>query len=242
MKVSKEQKEKTKRKLLVAAVELMEEKGYKNTSMKMIARKAGVGDATIYKYFPVKEKILLEYYVVKTQDVVDEIQQVESLEEFSLQEKIQLFLETYLRHLLPDREFVRESLEMIYKSPQFLFQKTFLIKKGMMKLYEEFLESAIDSGEIKHFPMRSMLPEMLVEYTFAMIFYWLKDESEEFTETTQIIDISLGLGMAILCSEIISRSFDLLNVLFKSHIIRLMEHSSGALKSLRMARGFFGGR
>ncbi len=242
MKVTKGQKEKTRRKLLVAAVELIEERGYKSTSMKMIARKAGVGDATIYKYFPVKERILLEYYVLKTQDVEDEVRQVESLEEFSLQEKIQLFLETYLRHLLADREFVQESLEMIYRSPQFLFQKTFPIKKGMMNLYEEFLKSAIESGEVKYFPMQSMLPEMLVEYTFAIIFYWLKDESEEFTDTTQVIDLSLALGMTILSSDIISRSFDLLNVLLKGQIIRLMEHSSGALNSLRMARSFFGDR
>ena len=242
MKISKEQKELTKRRILRAAVELMEEKGYKNTSMRQIARKAEIGDATIYKYFPVKEKILLDYFDLKTQDVVAEVQQVEDLSEFSLQEKLQLFLETYLQQLLADREFVQQSLEMIFHSPQFLFQKTLPIKKELLRAYEEFLHDALESEEIPNFPLQGVLPELMVEYTFAIIFYWLRDESEEFADTTQVIDISLDLGITFLKSGVINKGFDLMGVLFKGQMFRLLGGSMGTLKKLQTIGGLMGGK
>ena len=55
MKVNKKQQEITKTKLIEAAVDLMIKKGYEKSTMREIARQAGVGDATIYNYFSTKE-------------------------------------------------------------------------------------------------------------------------------------------------------------------------------------------
>ena len=52
MKVSKKEKAKTRIKILEASVDVITEKGFKSASMREIARHAGVGDATIYNYFP----------------------------------------------------------------------------------------------------------------------------------------------------------------------------------------------
>jgi len=240
MKISKEQKEQTKRRILTAAVELMEEKGYKNTSMRQIARKAEIGDATIYKYFLVKEKILLDYFDLKNQDVITEVKKNEELSEFSLQEKLQFFLETYLQQILADREFVQQSLEMIFHSPQFLFQKTLPIKKELLRGYEEFFRSALEAEEIPNFPFQGVLPELMVEYTFAIIFYWLRDDSEEFADTTQVIDISLDLGITFLKSGVINKGVDLMGILLKGQMFRLFEGSLGTLSKLQTIGGLMG--
>ncbi|MEM9160103.1 MAG: TetR/AcrR family transcriptional regulator, partial [Verrucomicrobiota bacterium] len=63
MKVSKGKKEETRRRLIETAVEMIVEEGYQKATMKKIAKAAGVGPATIYKYFPSKEKLLVGFYV-----------------------------------------------------------------------------------------------------------------------------------------------------------------------------------
>ncbi|MCH9813602.1 MAG: TetR/AcrR family transcriptional regulator, partial [Epsilonproteobacteria bacterium] len=61
MKISQQEKTKTKAKILQAAVELITIKGFKNASMREIAKNAGVSNPTIYNYFPTKEKLLYAY-------------------------------------------------------------------------------------------------------------------------------------------------------------------------------------
>ena len=61
MKVSQTAKEKTRAKILEEAVNLIIEKGFKNASMREMAKKSGVSNPTIYNYFPTKEKILYAY-------------------------------------------------------------------------------------------------------------------------------------------------------------------------------------
>lgn len=56
MRISKTQQASNKRLILQAAVDLMTPQGVDARTMKQIARAAGVGDATIYKYFPSKER------------------------------------------------------------------------------------------------------------------------------------------------------------------------------------------
>jgi hypothetical protein len=54
MKVSKSAKEKTKVAIINAAVELIIKQGFKATTLREVAKKAGVSNPTIYNYFPTK--------------------------------------------------------------------------------------------------------------------------------------------------------------------------------------------
>ncbi|MHC1712231.1 MAG: TetR/AcrR family transcriptional regulator [Solidesulfovibrio sp.] len=62
MKISEEQKRKNRDEIIRAAVDAITEKGMKGATMREIAKKAGLGDATIYNYFPTKEAIVYAYY------------------------------------------------------------------------------------------------------------------------------------------------------------------------------------
>ena len=62
MKISEDQKQENRKKIIRSAVDAITQKGMKGATMKMIARKAGLGDATIYNYFPTKEAIVYAYY------------------------------------------------------------------------------------------------------------------------------------------------------------------------------------
>ena len=70
MKISAEEKEQTRIRLLEAAVDVITEKGFRSASMREIAKRAEVGDATIYNYFPSKEKLLYGYCEYVQQQVL----------------------------------------------------------------------------------------------------------------------------------------------------------------------------
>lgn len=242
MKVSKEQKEKTKRKLIETAVELFIEKGYQKTSMKKIAKTAGVGEATIYNYFPNKEKILLAYYVLKAKDTIAEMKGIESFSDYEIQEKFQVLIDTYLQQLLPDREFVADSLKLIFRSPRFLFKDIDPIRKEFKMVINEFLTESQEHEEIPTIPFQNMLADLICEYMRGIVFYWIKDESEEFSNTTQLVDLSLGLGTLILKSGMLNQTTELVNFLLKAQLFRVMESGSDFLQYLQRAKNIYTGK
>ncbi len=62
-----------RRQILDAAIELIAEQGFARTTIKQIARRAGVADGTIYNYFKNKEDILLGLVSLITEAEVREL-------------------------------------------------------------------------------------------------------------------------------------------------------------------------
>lgn len=62
-----------KKKIMETAVEVFGVKGFQNATISEIAKKAGVGDATIYEHFENKEALLLSIPEEFTQDIIAEI-------------------------------------------------------------------------------------------------------------------------------------------------------------------------
>jgi len=232
MKVSKKDKQRTNRKIVKTAVELFSEHGYNKVTMRTIARAAEIGDATIYKYFPSKDKILIAYYEITAEDTVAGLVKIDDFENYSLQEKIQVLLDNYLAAMLADREFVAESFTLLFQSPMFLFGDTNPIRKELHNTLAQFLDEAFASDEIPGFAFQSVLPDVLCEYIIAVLHFWIKDESEEFHETTQFIDMTLNLAMSLLKSGVISRTTEFLGFMLKSQMYRAMNPTNGFFKTM----------
>ena len=81
-------------------------------TMRQIARNAGLGEATIYNYFPTKEALVYAYYEDHMLACIDELKTVPQFETFSLQEQLQTFLDASLNRYLNDRTFVQETFRM----------------------------------------------------------------------------------------------------------------------------------
>ena len=84
----------------------MTQHGFEGTTMKQIARAADVGDATIYKYFPTKEKLVTAYFEQAITDALARAEKAPWNKDFSLHERMQLLIDCLLEVLLADREFV----------------------------------------------------------------------------------------------------------------------------------------
>src|SRR5438105_3435416 len=120
MRTTKAQQAKNHRLIIKTAVDLMTQHGFEATTMKQIARAADVGDATIYKYFPTKEKLVTAYFEQTIADALAQAGKTPGEQDFSLQERLQLVVDSVLEIMLADREFVGLARGMVERAPTLL--------------------------------------------------------------------------------------------------------------------------
>jgi len=219
MKISQKQRKKNRRKIINAGVDLMIEKGFKAATMREIARRSGIGDATIYNYFPTKESILYAYYEDHFLDCTKKLQAIEDFNTYSFQEQIQTYIETSLSLFLPDREFVDLSYKTVFFSLSQNYQLFEPIRKQFLLAINDMLEAAIEVEEVPPLVFAEFVVQLFWDYYIAVLAYWLADKSPQFEDTSILIDKSLDLGVSLLKSGIVNKMFDLSIMLFKTHVL-----------------------
>lgn len=223
MKISAAEKEKTRIRLLEAAVDVITEKGFKSASMREIARRAEVADATIYNYFPSKEKLLYGYCEYVQQQVIAELKSIENFHEYTLKEQLHQFVELQLQIWLPAREYLQQVFEMTFAMPVASHDYLKPTRELFSSVVTEMLDAAIEAGEIPDQPYQELLPRLFWDYVSAILGYWLKDDTENFANTTQLVDQSIEIGFQVLRGALLGKSLDLLSFLFRSHVLSNME-------------------
>lgn len=232
MRTSKSQQDKTRRLILRTAVDLMTAQGIDGTTMKQIARAAGLGDATIYNYFPSKEKLVLAYFELQAGEALALMVGTKGQQGFALQERMQLLVDSLLELLLADREFVAMAHQMVRGAPMLLLGQAMPGKKLLQQAFVDMLAQAEAAGEIAPCAFTPSLGGLLADYVYGIAAYWLKDESEEFGNTTQLIDLSLGVLVLALQSGIINKLLDLGGFMLRSQLARLLQDQGGGLLDL----------
>ena len=226
MRVSQSTKEKTKAKILASAVNLIIEKGFKNASMREMAKNAGVSNPTIYNYFPTKEKILYAYVEQKHKETAEILQNIEDFNTYTLREQLQALIETELELYLEDREFILQISDMVFHSAGLKLESLYDNNEVFTDMVKDMLEIAIEAEEIPRPPLEEHLPRLFWDYYIMVVAYWVKDDSEMFENTTQFIDHSLGVIEALLQSSIMNKAHDLGLFLFKTHLLSSLEKFS----------------
>jgi len=225
MKISRDQKSEIRKKLITACVDIVTEKGFQAATMREIASHAGIGSATIYSYFPTKEQIFFAYFQDRQDELSEKLKSIPDFKNFSLKEKLQAQMETLLELYLADREFVNHAYRIVFSSPFSAFGGFSAIRDSFSSAAGEFIGDAVSSGEIADLPIKDFLSKTYADYTGMIIMYWLSDDSEGFSRTTQVIDLSLNVFVDVLKSGLIMKFTDLLVFLFRSHL-------SGGFKTL----------
>ena len=232
MRTTKTQQEKNRRLIVRTAVELMSRQGFEATTMKQIARAAELGDATIYKYFPSKEKLVLGYFELQVADALQQLGLTPDQQDFGLQERLQLLIDSLLERFLADREFVAMAHKMVQSAPMLLVGQDLPGKTLLRQAFLEMLERAEAQGEIAPCAFKSSLGGLMADYVYGITAYWLKDDSEQFGNTTQLVDLSLGVLVLALQTGLINKLLDLGGFLLRSQLARLLQGSGGGLLDL----------
>lgn len=223
MKTTKSKQQQTQVDILRAAVDLMTQQGFDGTSMKEIARAAGIGDATIYKYFPTKEKLVLGYFEQALLAAIAGTLDTRGFDDFTLQERLQRLVDALLSQLLPDREFVAVAQGLVAKAPMLMLGDALPGKREVKNLVAGFLAAAEAAGQIAPCGFKPLLGGLFTDYLFAVLGYWLQDSSEEFADTTRLVDLTLAVLVQTLESGLVNKLSDLAGFLLRSQLARLMQ-------------------
>lgn len=222
MKISSEEKKKLKNTIIDSAVHLFIVKGINNTTMREISRNANIADATIYKYFKSKEKIIIAYFERHFLILIKQVKEVDGFNSFSMKEQFQCCFDLSLELFLADREFVKLAFKNAFFNYSYDIKEVKRLRELFNQISIEILEAAIEVNEIPEQSMTPLINQAIFDYYLLVVLYWLKDESDDFSGTSIFMDKSLDIIDAFLRSGLINKFFDFFSYLFKTHLMDLM--------------------
>ena len=180
----KESKEKRINDITDAAMEIFLKKGYENTTMESIAKKAGISKGGLYHHFKSKDMILM----FVNQKISENIGKViyASMEMPSVKEGLLFFIENYLRYWLEhpvETTFLFLSITKILDNSELLeYYQQFT--GDYMKYLEGTFKRGVEAGEfIPHDTRTSAVT--LVAAMDGIICYMILDEQLKLKEVVK---------------------------------------------------------
>ncbi len=192
-------KEKTKRAILRAALELFAQKGFYQTTTKAISRRARIAEGTLFNYFQTKEDLALYFFEEELAGMMEWFEKDARAQKAPLPEKLFAIVHRLLERLAPFEDFIGavylRALHPASKlSPLALDSQQQNLR--YLRFIRELLAEAAADGEI---------PELgdFGAYAFglfhlAIITYWLQDRSPGKGETLAMLDRCLKVGTVVL--------------------------------------------
>ena len=149
--------------IMDTAVRLFTEKGFNETSMRLIAEAAGVGKSTLYDYFPSKDEILIAYVLDEVRQVTRQAEQVIALD-LGAGEKFRQILRRHMQYMLANKAvFMRltfETQRLSYESQQRIQKERYA--------YQDMLSGLVRQG-IRDGEFRAVNPLLAVRGMFSLL-------------------------------------------------------------------------
>jgi AcrR family transcriptional regulator len=190
--------EQTRRRILEVALALFAERGFEQTTMRDVARAAGVATGAAYYYFASKEEMILEFY--RESAAAAELRAAELVEgkKGDLRSRLASVILHRFEHFAP----YRASLGALFrtavdpKSPISPFGET---TKDIRDESIALFRRALDASGIR--PPKDVdpyLPRLLWLYQLGLILFWIYDTSDGQTRTGALTDRSLDLVVGLI--------------------------------------------
>ena len=187
MRITKEAKKKTAQKILRAAEKLFIKEGYKETTTRQIATKAGIATGTLFNYFPSKETLAMSLLAENLKLGREDFARRRTGEE-DLSEDLFMLITSEFRRLRPFQSFVAPVLESSM-SP--------FPKKNSCPAGENSRAAHLGTvREIIHDHGHSNIPDHISTTLYWSLYlgilaFWSSDTSRNQEETLALIDYSI---------------------------------------------------
>src|SRR5690349_15709743 len=192
-------KERTKERILGAALELFREKGLEGTTTKEVSRKAGIAEGTLFNYFKTKEDLALYFFQKETDNLIRWFRAESRLQKAALPEKLFAIIHRQLEYVEPYEDFIGavfcRSLQPTSSLSPLSFESQELRLK-YLRFIREILAEAEQNGEI---------PRLgdLGAYAFGLFYlgivaHWLQDVSRGKQKTLALLDRALNFATRVL--------------------------------------------
>lgn len=149
----------SKERLIDTALELFALKGYTATTVKDIAKEAGVTDGLIYHYFSSKEELL--HAVLVKHNFLDDVRDILQFhDELPIDQKLYRLGKRLLELMVNKSSFIIMVFGEAQRNPMMSEKLEGLINEGVTAL-GGFLEERAEDGEIKNFDQKSLARHFL---------------------------------------------------------------------------------
>jgi AcrR family transcriptional regulator len=185
--------EQTRAAITEAALRLFRENGYEATTMRAIARQAGVSTGNAYYYFGSKEELVQQFYAHTHADHVAACRPIlETETEFA--PRLRATLRTLIDVNGPYHAFAARFFKHAAEpsSPLSPFSKeSSPAREAAIALFREVVEGSTTRIDRE---LRAQLPELLWLYSMGIVLYWVHDTSPGCAKTYQLIDRTVPLA------------------------------------------------
>jgi AcrR family transcriptional regulator len=183
--------EQTKALILNAALETFHERGYEETTMRAIAKRAGVSLGNAYYYFGSKEHLIQAFYHHTHEQHLAAV--AAEPKQGSLKARLLTLMRLKISTLEPYKEFAGELFKTAANPKSALnpfASDSDPVRNESIAGFKELVE---DSKARIPKDLKEELPYLLWLYHMAVILYWIHDTSKKQVRTYRLIDLTVDL-------------------------------------------------
>src|SRR5205807_10108332 len=192
-------KQAIRERIVSAALNLFQTKGFDATTTKQIARKARIAEGTVFNYFRTKEDIALYFFEEEVDQAIASVRDNPRLRKSPLEEKLFALVHSQLEFLAPYERFIGAAFIHALKpaSPLGIFSHR---AQELRHRYVGFVQELIDESlpKHRHSPLTFLAPEVFWIYYLGALLFWLHDSSPGKQNTLAFLDRSLAIGVSVL--------------------------------------------
>jgi AcrR family transcriptional regulator len=179
----------TKSHLYATAMRLISERGYEATTLRDIAREAGVSVGLLYRYFPSKQAVITALHDELSAEYA---RQAAAMPAGKWRDRFVFALRASLDVLAPHRIVLRALIPVLVGDPNdgVFAQGTAFARHRVQQVFEEAVVGASDAPKQ---PIAAALGRLFYLVHLAVLLWWLLDKSAKQKATTTLVTLAQQL-------------------------------------------------
>ena len=171
------------------AIELISERGYEATTLRDIAKEAGVSVGLLYRYFPGKQAVVIALYDELSSEYA---RRAADMPQGRWRDRFVFALETSLSVLKPHRVALRALTPILVADPEngIFSASTGFSRIRVQRVFEQAVTGARDAPKQ---PLGEALGRLLYLVHLAVLLWWLLDRSARQGATDALVSLTRQL-------------------------------------------------
>ena len=171
------------------AIRMISERGYEATTLRGIAKEAGVSVGLLYRYFPGKQAVIIALYDELSQEFA---RQMAGMHHGRWRDRFLFALETSLRVLQPHRITLRALIPILVGDPDdgVFAVSTAFSRLRVQQVFEDAVARSVDAPKP---PLAAALGRLLYLVHLAVLLWWLLDKTPKQRATQALVGLTKQL-------------------------------------------------
>jgi AcrR family transcriptional regulator len=172
--------------LYATAIRMISERGYEATTLREIAKEAGVSVGLLYRYFPSKQAVIIALYEELSADFA---RRAAAMKPGKWRDRFMFALETSVRVLQPHRTALRALIPVLVGDPDdgvFAAGTAF----SRLRVQQVFENAVAGSADAPKPALAAALGRLLYLLHLAVLLWWLLDKTPKQRATDALVALS----------------------------------------------------